>query len=180
MHGALGIFRRRKQGFCSRGSVAQGCSEAPRELSHRTQRSNSLPAGPLPSTRCSLGSTAPSDLSDLHSSGTRGPSGAWRNPNGALLLKEHRAEPPSSAAPPSLPDYSPHTELFMEVLLFFFSPFERPETEQKGKKAATAARARTQRLIFSAEEIICYISPQPDNPLLLKDEVSINVCLEQM
>lgn len=64
--------------------------------------------------------------------------------------------------------------------IIFFFPFERPETEQKGKKAATAAGARTQRLIFSAEEIICYISPQPDNPLLLKDEVSINVCLEQM
>lgn len=67
----------------------------------------------------------------------------------------------------------------MEVLLFFFSPSKDPK-QQKGKKAATAAGARTQRLIFSAEEIICYISPQPDNPLLLKDEVSINVCLEQM
>ena len=62
--------------------------------------------------------------------------------------------------------------------IIFFSPSKDPK--QSRKKAATAAGARTQRLIFSAEEVICYISPQPDNPLLLKDEVSINVCLEQM
>lgn len=164
MHGALGIFRRRKQGFCSRGSVAQGCSEAPRELSHRTQRSNSLPAGPLPSTRCSLGSTAPSDLSDLHSSGTRGPSGAWRNPNGALLLKEHRAEPPSSAAPPSLPDYSPHTELFMEVLLFFF-PLRKTRNRAERKKSRHRSRGADSALnIQRRRDNLLYKPPARQSP----------------
>lgn len=123
-------------------------------------------------------------IAELRNEGSLG--GASRNPNGALPLK---AEPPSSAAPPSLPDYSPHTELLMEVpllLLFFFLSFSSLRKTRNGaerkkkKKATTAAGARTKRLIFSAEEIICYISPQPDNPLLLKDEVSINVCLEQM
>lgn len=60
--------------------------------------------------------------------------------------------------------------------LHFF--LNKKQNEKKGKKT-TRSHICT-HLIFSVEEIICYISPQTDNPLLLKDEVSINVCLKQM
>lgn len=68
-----------------------------------------------------------------------------------------------------------------------FFPNEK-QNEKKGeggeggkKKNPNPTRSHIcTHLIFSVEEIICYISPQTDNPLLLKDEVSINVCLEQM
>lgn len=71
-------------------------------------------------------------------------------------------------------------ELFMKLHFFL----NKKQNEKKGGKKKT--KHKTTRghicthLIFSVEEIICYISPQTDNPLLLKDEVSINVCLKQM
>lgn len=63
--------------------------------------------------------------------------------------------------------------------LHFF--LNKKQNEKKGKKKKPHTRSHIcTHLIFSVEEIICYISPQTDNPLLLKDEVSINVCLKQM
>lgn len=66
---------------------------------------------------------------------------------------------------------------------FFFLTRNKTRRKEGGRQKKTPSPTRSHictHLIFSVEEIICYISPQTDNPLLLKDEVSINVCLEQM
>lgn len=75
-------------------------------------------------------------------------------------------------------------DLFMK-LHFFLNEKQNEKKGRRGEKKTQNNPKRAPgrictRLIFGAEEIICYISPQPDNPLLLKDEVSINVCLKQM
>lgn len=155
-----------------------------RGLSLKTQHSNTLPAGPLPSTRFSRGSTAPSDRRALE----RGvPRGGIEEPKRSSAAQSRAPQQRRTAVTSRLfPTYGVAYGSPVIITFFFFLSFSSLRKTRNGaerkkkKKATTAAGARTKRLIFSAEEIICYISPQPDNPLLLKDEVSINVCLEQM